>query len=86
VIDVARLTARGYLKPRDLRGRPSMRASDVLSSNARPIASDRSAVLVPALLAAALGLFMIWGVGFSPIAAIHNAAHDLRHASGFPCH
>ena len=31
-----------------------------------------------ALLAAMLGLFLIWGVGFSPIVVIHNAAHDTR--------
>jgi cobalt transporter subunit CbtB len=29
---------------------------------------------------------MIWGVGFSHIAAAHNAAHDVRHSNGFPCH
>ena len=41
---------------------------------------------VPAVMAAVLGLFMLWGVGFSPISAVHNAAHDVRHAAGFPCH
>ena len=33
-----------------------------------------------------LGVFLIWGVGFSPIAALHNAAHDTRHSMAFPCH
>ena len=42
--------------------------------------------VVPAVMAAALGLFMLWGVGFSPISAVHNAAHDVRHSAGFPCH
>jgi cobalt transporter subunit CbtB len=37
-------------------------------------------------MAAFLGVFMIWGVGFSHIAAAHNAAHDVRHSNGFPCH
>ena len=41
---------------------------------------------VPAVMAAVLGLFMLWGVGFSPISAVHNAAHDVRHAAAFPCH
>lgn len=41
---------------------------------------------VPALAAAFLGLFFIWGVGFSHIDAIHNAAHDTRHSNAFPCH
>jgi cobalt transporter subunit CbtB len=35
---------------------------------------------------ASLGLFMLWGVGFSHIEALHNAAHDTRHANAFPCH
>jgi cobalt transporter subunit CbtB len=33
-----------------------------------------------------LGLFLVAGVGFAGPAAIHNAAHDTRHATGFPCH
>jgi cobalt transporter subunit CbtB len=36
--------------------------------------------------AALLGLVLLWGVGFSHIDAVHNAAHDTRHSSGFPCH
>ncbi len=39
-----------------------------------------------ALLAALFGAFLIWGVGFSPINAVHNAAHDTRHSNAFPCH
>lgn len=46
----------------------------------------RSERLVAAVMAALLGAFLIWGVGFSPIAALHNAAHDTRHAITFPCH
>jgi len=33
-----------------------------------------------------LGAFLVGGVGFSHIAAVHNAAHDYRHSMGFPCH
>jgi len=36
--------------------------------------------------AAFLGLFVIAGAGLSHIEAIHNAAHDVRHSLGFPCH
>ena len=39
-----------------------------------------------AALAAALGLLILWGVGFAGNAVIHEAAHDTRHALGFPCH
>jgi cobalt transporter subunit CbtB len=50
------------------------------------ISATRSKTLVAATMAAFLGVFMIWGVGFSHIAAAHNAAHDVRHSNGFPCH
>ena len=35
---------------------------------------------------ALLGIFIIGGVGFSHIEAVHNAAHDYRHSMAFPCH
>jgi cobalt transporter subunit CbtB len=38
------------------------------------------------LLALFLGLGLLAGVGFAGSAVIHNAAHDTRHAIGFPCH
>ena len=37
-------------------------------------------------LAALLGFFVIGFVGFSHIAAAHNAGHDYRHSMAFPCH
>jgi cobalt transporter subunit CbtB len=42
--------------------------------------------LGPALLAAALGLVLLYGVGLAQAHLAHNAAHDTRHATGFPCH
>jgi cobalt transporter subunit CbtB len=33
-----------------------------------------------------LGLVLVGGVGFASDMAIHNGAHDTRHALGFPCH
>lgn len=39
-----------------------------------------------AAIAAFLGALLIWAVGFSPMAAAHNAAHDTRHSLAFPCH
>ena len=46
----------------------------------------RGETLIAAFVAALLGAFIIWGVGFAPIAALHNAAHDTRHSLAFPCH
>jgi cobalt transporter subunit CbtB len=68
------------------RGEPSM-ASDrsaTVDQSAAAVAS--TGVLLQALAAAALGLFLLWGVGFSQIEAVHNAAHDTRHSNAFPCH
>jgi cobalt transporter subunit CbtB len=47
---------------------------------------SRSQTLIAASMAAFLGMFLVWGVGFSHVAAAHNAAHDTRHSNGFPCH
>jgi cobalt transporter subunit CbtB len=33
-----------------------------------------------------LGAFFVWGAGFADSATLHEAAHDTRHAYGFPCH
>jgi cobalt transporter subunit CbtB len=41
---------------------------------------------IPIFAAALLGIFIIGGVGFSHIEAVHNAAHDYRHSMAFPCH
>ena len=36
--------------------------------------------------AALIGLFVVYGVGFSHSMPVHNAAHDVRHSAVFPCH
>jgi len=36
--------------------------------------------------AALLGVMVLMAVGFAPIEVIHNATHDTRHSTGFPCH
>lgn len=33
-----------------------------------------------------LGTAIVYGAGFYDTAAVHNAAHDMRHSQGFPCH
>jgi cobalt transporter subunit CbtB len=58
----------------------------VTQTQTTTLTATRSKTLIAASMAAFLGAFMIWGVGFSHIAAAHNAAHDVRHSNGFPCH
>ena len=48
----------------------------------RPL-SKRLAIAIGASL---LGLSLVYFAGFSHIEAVHNAAHDTRHSSAFPCH
>jgi cobalt transporter subunit CbtB len=48
--------------------------------------SSRSETVIAAFFAALLGAVVMWGVGFSHIDVLHNAAHDTRHSTGFPCH
>ena len=42
--------------------------------------------LTAGLIALFLGMGLLMGVGFAGSHVIHNAAHDTRHAIGFPCH
>ena len=51
-----------------------------------PIAVSGVGRLTQAILAMALGLFIVGVVGFSNIDVVHNAAHDARHSNAFPCH
>ena len=38
------------------------------------------------VLALMLGSFLIFGAGFAHSSVLHDTAHDVRHANGFPCH
>jgi cobalt transporter subunit CbtB len=60
--------------------------STLTTATAAPWAADRTRTLTAALFAALLGTVIVWGVGFSHASVLHNAAHDVRHSNGFPCH
>ena len=42
--------------------------------------------LLPILFVAALGAATVFLSGLAHSQTLHDAAHDVRHASGFPCH
>ena len=42
--------------------------------------------LIPAIFAAFVGLALITISGHVQATTLHDAAHDVRHATGFPCH
>jgi cobalt transporter subunit CbtB len=58
----------------------------VIDHAAAPEVATTAARIKPALLASALALVMLFSMGFAPMEALHNAAHDSRHSAGFPCH
>ena len=42
--------------------------------------------ILPVVFAAILGLGIMFVVGHAQASVLHDAAHDVRHATGFPCH
>jgi cobalt transporter subunit CbtB len=42
--------------------------------------------MIPAFFALVLGVGVLVLAGHVQAAALHDAAHDVRHATGFPCH
>ena len=49
-------------------------------------AAKPASATLAALFAGLLGLGIISVAGHVQAAALHDAAHDVRHATGFPCH
>ncbi|MGH8548856.1 MAG: CbtB domain-containing protein [Methylococcales bacterium] len=56
---------------------------DISHKHSYPITRTRN---LAAYGAAVLGLIILFAVGFAPVPAMHNAAHDTRHSFAFPCH
>jgi cobalt transporter subunit CbtB len=64
-----------------------------MQNKASSIAAMRTATISTAIskplqLATAflLGMVLLYGAVFVQTSVAHNAAHDVRHAQGFPCH
>ncbi|MEM9471431.1 MAG: CbtB domain-containing protein [Pseudomonadota bacterium] len=56
-----------------------------MNTQSNTVAGSQSSLL-PIVLSALIGLSMIFVIGHVQAAALHDAAHDVRHATGFPCH
>jgi cobalt transporter subunit CbtB len=50
------------------------------------LSPQRTARLVTVATLIGLGLGLVFVAGFASPQAIHDAAHDSRHALSFPCH
>jgi cobalt transporter subunit CbtB len=61
-------------------------AAIATSSTSTTPASNARERFTAALVALLLGAFLFLGVGFAPLPAVHDAAHDTRHGFAFPCH
>jgi len=60
-----------------------MNTTALPDSRATSLSKDRSLVGGLTLL---IGLGFVYFVGFAPLSAVHNAAHDTRNSAAFPCH
>jgi cobalt transporter subunit CbtB len=59
--------------------------SQVSSQHSVQVKSSTT-VLAQSLAALVFGIVILFAVGFAPMGAAHNAAHDVRHSLAFPCH
>lgn len=55
-------------------------------STATRVSSTASFPLANIAGVALLGAVLLFFAGFVQSEALHDAAHDVRHATGFPCH
>jgi cobalt transporter subunit CbtB len=60
-----------------------MQTKAMIAATARPVAISGGFQLLTVFL---LGAVFLYVAGFVQTSAVHNAAHDMRHSLGFPCH
>lgn len=63
-----------------------MKAHAQIQSFPASLLGVKTEAVASAMIAALFGVFLLYGVGFSPAQAAHDAAHDSRHAMAYPCH
>ena len=56
------------------------------STQTQTLAPVNTGKTIQLISSAIFGLIILSVVAFAPLDIIHNAAHDARHSSGFPCH
>lgn len=56
-----------------------------MKSEGKVVTANRTAAL-PALFVLVLGIGVVTIAGHLQASTLHAAAHDTRHAAGFPCH
>ncbi|WP_306120174.1 MULTISPECIES: CbtB domain-containing protein [unclassified Roseitalea] len=56
-----------------------------MNTQSTALAGSKSGLL-PIIVCALIGLGVVFVAGHVQAGALHDAAHDVRHATGFPCH
>jgi len=46
----------------------------------------RSNAVLQAIFVALIGGLIVFAAGFANSQTLHDATHDMRHSTGFPCH
>jgi len=57
-----------------------------MTSTTNTQATAKSSALLSVLFVALLGGTVLFVTGHAQSSTLHDAAHDVRHATGFPCH
>lgn len=57
-----------------------------MNTTTRGAAASSSSSLSAIVVAAFVGVAIVFTAGMAQSDALHDAAHDVRHATGFPCH
>ena len=50
------------------------------------LSGARSLSLIQIVAAMTIGAMLVFASGFAQSQVLHDAAHDMRHSTGFPCH
>lgn len=48
--------------------------------------SQLANAVLKALFVSLIGATLVFAAGFAHSQTLHDAAHDMRHSTGFPCH
>lgn len=62
------------------------RSKTMTTTTTTTFSADRTAALISIAAVALFGAAVLFAAGFAQSATLHDAAHDVRHATGFPCH
>lgn len=65
-----------------------MKSPVITTLNTEQLTTEQVTITKPLQLISALllGGAILYAAAFVQTPAVHNAAHDMRHSQGFPCH